>query len=592
MSIRVALWCIFCLLFTTLLAQEDEIKRRQRAIFIYNFTQQISWANEREFQTFTVGVLGDDPITGELNRMREQGRTVLGKPLQISSFNSVNQVKDAQLIYLHKRFNFDITELLEKVKGTNTLIISEDYAFHQSMINMIYLDNSFQFEINEDRLKEESFKVSPSLKKLAISSGDRWQALYIESRKSLQEERETVAQQKERLSEQEKLLASQQKKINEQIEQIDARNMEVERLRVEFERLSKQNEEQQSQYDEKEESLKKVEDQLSNQQGEMKQRKDEIDRLDRILLQQMDLLSEQEDQIDQQQGVLSEQRKELNYQRNFTILFIILTLSTITAGFFIWRSYRIKRKSNIELAEKNQAIEAKSKELEAQNEEMEQFAYVASHDLQEPLNTITSIINLIKVEDLDEMGQNSIKFIGDSTNRMRQLIRGLLEFSKLGKDVEFTRVDCNKVIENVKANLSNTIEESNTQLSIAKLPSIQGHEVKLSLLFQNLISNAIKFRSEERDPEIKIALAKKHVDGRSFWQFSVKDNGIGIAEKHQEKVFAIFQRLHSKSKYEGTGIGLAHCKKIVDLHGGSIWVESEEGTGSTFYFTLKSNSRG
>ncbi len=567
--------------------QEELIKRRQRAIFIYNFTQQLSWSNSEEFEEFTIGVMGDDPLVQELEKMRSEGRTVYGKPIKVVGFKSIREIENAQLVYAHKRYNFDINRILDKVRGKNTLVVCENYGFNESMINMIDIDDSFQFEINESKLSQEQFTVSPSLQRLAIDSEDRWQALYLESKKSLEEERETVAEQRERLIKQEALLQQQHNQIAAQLEQIDARNIEVERLRVEYEGLAEKNEEQQKLFLENEQSLQQVSDSLDSQRQGLEQRKEEVDRLDRILLEQMNLLSEQEEEIDSQNQVLRQQRAALNYQRNFTILFVILTISTITAGVFIWRSYRIKKRSSEELEKKNKSIEAKSRKLEAQNEEMEQFAYVASHDLQEPLNTISSIVNLINVDKLDDVGKNSFQFIGDSTERMRQLIRGLLEYSKLGQDVAFERVDCNKILENVQANLSKVIADTGTKLEANELPVVKGHEVKLSLLFQNLISNAIKFRKEDEQPLIRVR-AEKYKKGKkgSFWKFSISDNGIGIEDKHKNKVFAIFQRLHPKSKYEGTGIGLAHCKKIVDLHGGSIWVESELGKGSTFFFTI------
>lgn len=587
MAIRSAICFISLFLVLLASAQEDEIRRRQRAIFLYNFTQQIGWKNVGEIERFTIGVMGEDQVVEELNDMQKEGRTVRGKPLAVTKFNSISDVEDVQLIYANNRFNFDIAQLLQHTSGKNILVVSEGYGFNESMINMIDIGDSFQFEINQTRLNQEGFSVSSSLKLLAITSATRWQELYLESSKSLQEEREKVAEQREILEGQEQLLIKQNAKITEQIQQIDSRNVELERIRKDYQSLAARNKEQEELYQQKVQDLAVVEGSLDAQRKEIAQRKDDIASLDSTLNIQREQSILQTQQIEEQLAVLRKQRTELNYQRNFTLLFVILTFLTITAGFFIWRSYRIKKKSNEELAEKNEAIEAQAKELAIQNEEMEQFAYVASHDLQEPLNTITSIANLVEKDQLDEMGKKSLQFIVDSTDRMRQLIRGLLEYSQLGRDIEFAPVDFNVTVYNVQANLGKIIEDTNAVIHVGKLPVLQAHETEIALLFQNLISNALKFRREGVDPIINIKAKEVTGDGKHKWRFEVKDNGIGIAPEYQEKIFAIFQRLHSKSKYEGAGIGLAHCWKIVELHGGTLWVESELGKGSTFFFTIE-----
>jgi two-component system sensor histidine kinase/response regulator len=234
-----------------------------------------------------------------------------------------------------------------------------------------------------------------------------------------------------------------------------------------------------------------------------------------------------------------------------------------------------------------QQIELKllNDDLVAVNKELEQFAYVASHDLQEPLRTISNFVGLLNQkysENTDKSVKQYLHFIVDATTRMQNLIRDLLILSRIGRDETFTAIDCNKILEDVLEDISATIKESNARITSSSLPILSGTEIEFKQLFQNLISNSIKFCEKGVIPEITINAKERDRD----YLFSFKDNGIGIEEQYREQVFVIFKRLHSMDEYAGTGIGLATCKKIVLLHNGSIWVESKSGEGSTFYFTI------
>ncbi len=223
--------------------------------------------------------------------------------------------------------------------------------------------------------------------------------------------------------------------------------------------------------------------------------------------------------------------------------------------------------------------------LEQKNKELEQFAFLVSHDLQEPLKTIISLVGLIEEECEDKMDETSrfyIESIGKSTTRMSKLIEALLEFSRIGNYKETTAVNTAYLLNEIKADLAAAIEQSEAVINWEYLPIVKGQSTHLRMLFQNLIGNAIKFRKREGKAIISITVKSEG----QHWVFAIEDNGIGIEKDNLEKIFVIFNRLHSRAAYEGTGIGLAHCKKIVELHGGKIWVESTLGFGSTFYFTL------
>jgi PAS domain S-box-containing protein len=226
-----------------------------------------------------------------------------------------------------------------------------------------------------------------------------------------------------------------------------------------------------------------------------------------------------------------------------------------------------------------------AQELVRSNLDLEQFAYVASHDLQEPLRAVAGCVQILRnryQRQLDARANELIEHTVDGVRRMQTLIDDLLSFSRVGTHgSSFDSVAVNAVIDQALANLTASIVESGAVVTRDELPIVQADAVQLTQVFQNLISNAIKFRGP-RPPKIHVAVQQSEAD----WLFSVSDNGIGMQPEYFERIFVIFQRLHTRTQYPGTGIGLAICKKIIERHGGQIFVSSEPGVGSTFSFTI------
>lgn len=248
-----------------------------------------------------------------------------------------------------------------------------------------------------------------------------------------------------------------------------------------------------------------------------------------------------------------------------------------------------RKKAEGKLLKAHRELKQKALELKQSNDELEQFAYVASHDLQEPLRMVASYTQLLarRYQDkLDEDAHDFIRYAVEGAQRMQDLLNDLLQFSRVGTRANpFEPVELEEVVQGAIKNLERYIEENGAEVSVlSSLPEVAADKHQLIQLFQNLIQNGIKFNNDER-PKITIEAREQ----QDHWQFSILDNGPGIAEKHQEKIFVIFQRLQKREVHDGSGIGLAICKKIVERHGGNIWVDSEPGQGAAFCFTIAKN---
>jgi len=288
----------------------------------------------------------------------------------------------------------------------------------------------------------------------------------------------------------------------------------------------------------------------------------------------------------------------INYKKSgeeFWLNFSVTPVANEKGWFTHWislgRDVTASKLAEMKLLELNERLQKHAKELSISNAELEQFAYIASHDLQEPLRMVTSFLTQLEKKYgtvIDEKGKRYIAFAVDGAKRMRQIILDLLEFSRVGRmEDKLEIVDLNEIVDEIKILFRKEIKDKHATILIAPLPKITAYKSPLRQVFQNLVSNALKYAATDVPCLVEINVQ----ESKTHWQFAVSDNGIGIDTEYFEKIFIIFQRLHNKDQYSGTGMGLAVSKKIVENLGGKIWVASEEGKGSTFYFTiLKTNT--
>ncbi len=233
----------------------------------------------------------------------------------------------------------------------------------------------------------------------------------------------------------------------------------------------------------------------------------------------------------------------------------------------------------------NETLLSFNRELQKKNKELEQFAFITSHDLQEPMNTIQSMVHMLKQDTASKLNMEELQLMGyieEASDRMSEQIKGILDYSRIGRNPAMEEINLNTKVTEILSDLNVLVQRHGTQIEVAELPLISGVKTDIRMLFQNLISNAIKFSSTAKEPTVTIS--SKELTGH--FEFTISDNGIGIDPKYHDNIFQIFKRLNSRDEFEGTGIGLAYCKKIIALHDGSIKVDSNLNEGAKFIFTL------
>lgn len=577
-----------CMTFAQGSDQTEKVPiEKQRSIMILNLAEQVRWPNIYSISTFKIGVLGTDAIKNNLSKLSEN-RRLYEKLIEVKRINSLEEVKNYNVIYINTAYEYLLKDILENTRGQKILVITEGYPMNSSMINMVQVGNTFSYDINRMYFREANLKMISTLASYAVTSTELKEKLYKKAEQKLYVVSRENDEQKEIIKNHIKTIGSQIDNLNKKEEALKEKDNSIKDLYIEGELKNKE-------IAEKTTLEKENERKIDEQIAQLNFQHEKIDSINDHIQYQQKILEEQSDNIREKTTILAEKNIIIDTQRKYNFILTILSALLFILCMSLLVAYTKNKKLNLRLQTQHIEINEQSKQLTSKNSELEQFAYITSHDLQEPLNTISSFIDIIKDEydsKFDEDGKQMLGFVKEGSVRMKKLIDALLQYSRLGRSKEYDDVNCMPLLDVLTGDLQSVIKNSNAEIKYEGLPTIKGNEVELRLLFQNLITNGIKFRNPETQPKINIACKEVYDNNDAIkkdqksWVFSVTDNGIGIAKEYQDRVFAIFQRLHSRLEYEGSGIGLAHCKKIVEAHSGKIWFTSEKGKGTTFCFSI------
>ena len=543
---------------------QDEILNRQRAIFIFNVAEQIQGFDLEGKNVFNIGVLGNNPIISDLN---ELGKTRKIKKLNtsIKVFPSIESIANIDLLYVNKNSGFGLEQILPRVTGNNSLLISENFGFNQSMINIIIVDQTIEFELNDSRLTQENFKVPQALQDHAISSAEIWQEMYVNTEKALQEERRRLQEQSEKLKEKQQeledfevLYDAQQDLLFLQANEMADRKLAITSLQEDYKKRSEI-------LNTLEKNIIEKEALLDSQQKSIANQKVEFLRMDSIL-------SAQGLQIEQQKGQLNVREQQLALERRFNYLLITLAGLFLISSFIIYRGYRQNKKSNKELVELNK--------------QKNELIGIVAHDLRSPINQMKGLANLMLLSqtDLNSESKLYVEQIINSCDRLTGMIRRILDVNAIESkkiNLEIERVNLNELLNQTATNFKVLADKK----SIAIHEEYPKQEVLANVdrnyllqVIENLVSNAIKFSEKAKN----IFLVSGRENGSVY--IAVKDEGPGISQEDQKRLFGQFQQLAARPTdgEESHGLGLSISKKYVEAMQGDIICESTVGRGTTF----------
>lgn len=608
---------IFLVLIFSILAAESinaqQISRdKVIAAYIFSFAQNIEWPEEEDIGRFHfIIITRSERMAEELHEMSLK-KKIRKKSATVISEEQLTHTENIELIFVAKDKEELIPEIFNKIEGKNILLISEDYADKKSvMINLFETkDQTIEFEINKANIINQNLIVLPDMVLLGGTEIDVAK-LYKESQDTLRFKEDQIADLQQQLDSLTAKIETSNKEIAEQQLLIEEQNQDILRQQK---KIKKQQDELQrlaGLLDNSKQLLTKQNQDILFQQNEFKNQQDELQRLSGLLNDSKQLLEQQQVEIDRGKAVLSEQQSEIDSQiiainlqkkvldeqgstieaqKHVLYLLIVIALLAFGLSFTVFLAYKNKQRLNLNLQEQKGKLQETAAALESANKELEAFAYSVSHDLRAPLRHIDGFLELLEKRagtTLDDQGRHYLDTISDSAKRMGSLIDDLLAFSRMGRQALSIRsVDLGELVRNVIQELELEAAGRNIDWRIGDLPVASGDGAMLRIVLANLISNAVKFTQPRARAEIEIGWLRSQETETVLF---VRDNGVGFNTTYADKLFGVFQRLHREDEFEGTGIGLANVRRIIDRHGGRTWAEGKIDQGATFYFSLPQN---
>lgn len=576
------------------ITEKESIRNKQRVNYIYNFTEFITWKEAHD--PFVIGIFGTDEkaLVDEFKKSADK-RKVKGSAVKILHFQTSDEIKPTQILFVHKIHGVDLEKILNKMYVNNTLLVTEDYQFGESMINFMEFGEEFHFSVNSKQLREAGLLVAPRLLNYSIQEQKDWDEIYqrlTEERNLIDDQskelirlQSLVSQQEERLKSQGARIIKQQNLLNGQKDKIDRQKKELDRqigqVQIQKGQLNALLAEIQGARLKSDEVISE----LAYQREKFRQRQNKVREQLRTLGEQEKRLKSQQSSISSQEEQLSTQLEKIERQGYLIYAFAFLFILIVVLAFFVRREYKRKRRSEHRVKQQNAR-------LVALNESLDSFVYRVSHDLKAPVINVKNMINMLKEyqgSGDDQMIGEIIKNLDVSSGRLETTITDLLELSRMERVRENKEnVSIRDVWNALIHEYSSSLEEigGTVVTNINRSDVCHVSRAEITSILQNLLTNSIKYRSPNLNLEIVISTEQKN--GELLLTYS--DNGRGLdLERAEGKLFEMFQRFTDDVTITGTGVGMYIIKKLIDKNGGRVKLSSEPGQGLTYfiYFPIK-----